>query len=364
MRTAPFVTRLVVLRSLLVLAACTAGAPPASDEPAPSSDASQVTDNRPESAASPKPATGSPADSAQASCGSAADPFSKDAMHADIAYLADDARQGRFPGTPGDEETLTYIEQRFRCIGLKAPFDGDAYRQPFVGAGLKTGNIAAYIEGTDPAGSSEIIVVGAHHDHRGVKKGQIQNGANDNASGVAGVLALAKAMHDAPPRRTIVFATFGYEENDDDGTTWGSDWFVHHMPASLPLDRVVYMMNLDMLGTYPTEKRLDTFGTFKGTMGRAVLEAKKTAFPELKVKLGEVPEENDSDFQPFCNAGIPYVYLATEDDCWHEACDDTDHIDWASLSSVTKLAHAVVVDLANGTTDLKTGRRTTPTCTQ
>jgi hypothetical protein len=362
--------------ALLILMACAAASPSSpvgdSDEGSAKSrdDGSGSTSdgkgNDPGSGGDPGPHT--PAtDAGAGSCTPGGGPFAKEAMGADIGYLAADERKGRFPGTPGDEETVSYIEGRFRCLGLEAPFPEGRYRQPFVGAGLKTANVVGAIRGSDPAVASEIVVVGAHHDHRGVKGGKIQNGANDNASGVAAVLAIAQAVRQQPqpPRRTMVFATFGYEENDDDGPCWGSEFYVHNAPPSLPASQIVYMMNLDMLGSYPSGRQLDTYGTFTGTPGRAALTRKKSAFSQLKVVLGEVPDENDSDFQAFCKVGVPYVYFATDDKaCYHESCDDLDKIDFASLSSIASLARDVVVELANDKTDLKAARRTTSTCRQ
>ena len=97
--------------------------------------------------------------------------------------------------------------------------------------------------------------MGGHHDHLGERGGRTYNGANDNASGVATVLAIARSLAQTGhvPKRTIAFATFGYEEHD--GVCEGSEHFVAHPPPAIPVDRIAYMVDIDMVGTYPSLHR-------------------------------------------------------------------------------------------------------------
>lgn len=161
----------------------------------------------------------------------ASDDTSPDALAADIEYLASDELAARASGTAGDEATLAVIEERFRCLGLTAAMPADQMRQPFVtSAGDQTANVIGLLPGSDPALASEVIVLGAHHDHLGPVDGMIFNGANDNASGVAAVLAIARSMTErgVVPRRAIAFVTFGFEEHD--GPCEGSEHFVAEPP--------------------------------------------------------------------------------------------------------------------------------------
>src|SRR5262249_31893419 len=162
---------------------------------------------------------------------------------------------------------------RFACLGLKPAGDRDGFEQAFEAAGhTATANLVGYIPGSE---SKEIVVVGAHHDHLGDR----HLGANDNASGVVALLAIAQAMkqREVAPKRTIAFVTFGAEEQG----LVGSSYFVAHPPAALPLDRVVYDINLDMLGSYKSHGLVAAMGTFRGLPARDLLDALDRDHPKL-----------------------------------------------------------------------------------
>lgn len=111
-------------------------------------------------------------------------------------------------------------------------------------------NVIGILEGTDPTLKSEAIVIGAHYDHLGLggagslapKEGEIHHGADDNASGVAGVLELARIFSAQPPRRTLVFMAFSGEEEG----LLGSNYYVNH--PLVPLANTAAMINMDMIG--------------------------------------------------------------------------------------------------------------------
>src|SRR5262245_33839977 len=143
--------------------------------------------------------------------------FDVGALQATVQYLASDELGGRAPGTPGDEAARAYIEERFACLGLSPCGADGSFQQPFVtSSGKDTANVVGYLPGADPTVGSEIVLVGAHHDHLGQSGGEIFSGANDNASGVAAMLAMAHAFvqRGVVPRRTVAFVAFGYEEHD------------------------------------------------------------------------------------------------------------------------------------------------------
>ena len=274
-----------------------------------------------------------------------ADPFAREELAKDIEFLAGDAMQGRSPGSPGDIRARAFIADRFRCVGLSTG-SADNFNQPFTTSdGKRTGNVVGYVPGTDLA--AEIIVVGAHHDHLGVKDGRVFNGANDNATGVAALLAVAQAVvrREPPPRRTIAFVAFGFEEHQ--GRCEGSEFYVKHSPDALPIGNVVYMVNSDMLGTYPVGG-LTAFGALPGTPARSILLDLLPAYASLDVRLGRTPQRNDSDFQAFCDRGIPYIYLETWDpQCHHKSCDEAARIDYPSLSIIARLLGDVVDKLGD-----------------
>ena len=153
-------------------------------------------------------------------------PIDEARLTADVAWLADPAREGRGVGTPGLEASAAYIAQRFKDLGLK-PLKGAAdYFQIFTGNGpgnkpVQLKNVIGAIEGSNPAYAGQALIVSAHYDHlgrgwpdaRAGEEGKIHPGADDNASGVAAILETARLIKDAKPERTVVFAAFSGEES-------------------------------------------------------------------------------------------------------------------------------------------------------
>jgi len=217
-------------------------------------------------------------------CGAAADPFDPAALQRGVAYLASDAMGGRASGTPGDLATRAYIAAAFACIGLVPGGDAGGFEQAFVAPdGTAAANVVGYLPGSDPALAAEVIVVGAHHDYLGVSAGgKIYNGANDNASGVIALLAEARALAATRPARTIAFVTFGYEEHV--GRCEGSTYFAAHTPPALAIDRTIYMLDLDMVGTYPLATKLTAYGTKHSTKGRSILDALAPSYADLTIE--------------------------------------------------------------------------------
>ncbi len=137
-------------------------------------------------------------------------------------------------------------------------------------------NVIGILEGSDPTLKNEVIVIGAHYDHLGLggagslaqKEGEIHHGADDNASGVAGVLELARIFkaQTPRPRRSILFAAFGGEEEG----LLGSNYYVNH-PA-MPLANTIAMINMDMIGRMKN-KRLTIGGIGTATEWRALVES-------------------------------------------------------------------------------------------
>ncbi|RYE50576.1 MAG: M28 family peptidase, partial [Sphingobacteriales bacterium] len=132
----------------------------------------------------------------------------------DVETLSLDSYEGRKTGTKGAEMARTYLTGRLVEIGLK-PYPGmSSYEQAFE---IKGRNGAAAIEGKNliayiPGKSDNIIVISAHYDHVGVIRNEVYNGADDNASGVAGLLQFAKYFSKNKPNNTLIFAIFDAEE--------------------------------------------------------------------------------------------------------------------------------------------------------
>jgi aminopeptidase YwaD len=163
---------------------------------------------------------------------------------------------------------------------------GNALRNPITGAKLSVSvnvnriespsfNVVGILPGTDPKLKNEAIVIGAHYDHLGLggegslapREGEIHHGADDNASGTAGVLELARIFSAQKPRRTIVFIAFSGEEEG----LIGSNYYVNH--PVVPLQNTVAMINMDMIGR-ETQKKLIVGGVGTAQEWRAMIDAK------------------------------------------------------------------------------------------
>ena len=114
-----------------------------------------------------------------------------------VYYFAADSLNGRAAGSEDAAKAAAYIVKEFESIGLK-PFYDDWY-MPFTTKGVNYKNVVAVIEGSDPVLKDQYIVLGAHYDHLGIKKGQIYNGADDNASGTAAVTEVARRPSSRSP---------------------------------------------------------------------------------------------------------------------------------------------------------------------
>jgi hypothetical protein len=290
-----------------------------------------------------KPAPAAPAVAKAPSCIDDGKPYDLATFKERLGYLAGKDLDGRAPGTDGDRATRKLIVERFACLGLVGAGKDGAFELPFEVDGKKTANVVGYIPGTDALVGSEIIYVGAHHDHEG--KGHL--GANDNASGVVGLLAVAQAIQQRPtkPKRTIVFATFGAEELG----MVGSYYLSKHPPAALPNDKVVQFINLDMIGSHDSRGFVAAMGALPKLASRKPLEKLALKFPRISVSIGG--RARGSDYEPLCKLGVPYVFFWTPDSrCYHQACDTADRIDIAAL------AGALTGELADTDTDLAAAR--------
>lgn len=269
------------------------------------------------------------------------DPYNLTALVPDVDWLSAPELDGRSPGSVGDELASDFLAARFECLGL-TPFEGSLdFKQLFTTSeGVSTTNVVGMLQVETGALADEVIVVSAHYDHLG--GGYL--GANDNASGVSALLAIADDfVHRMElPARTVVFAAFGAEELGFEG----SEAFMSSPPAGFSPDAVVYNINLDMVGTYNLTETLYVLGSFANTPGRAAVEALAEEHPGLELELGD--ESSESDHASFCTRGIPYLFFWTEDEeCYHETCDTADRIDFVSLGDLALLVADTTWELAS-----------------
>ncbi len=242
----------------------------------------------------------------------------------DVRILSADNMEGRAVGTPGGAKARAYIVNRFAQIGLRP--QGQTFERPFTfkpkfGKPVTGVNLVARIEGT--SSSDKVLVVSAHYDHLGVKKGQVYNGADDNASGVAGLLAVAESFKARPPRHTVLIVAFDGEESG----LRGAKAFVADPPA--PLATIGLNVNFDMISKN-AKGELYVSGAGPQPYLKPVLDRVAKAAP-LKLLLGHDTDaqgkENNwtqqSDQGPFAAAGVPWVYFGVEDHPeYHQPTDD------------------------------------------
>lgn len=247
----------------------------------------------------------------------------------DVRILSDDAMQGRAPGTPGSALARAYILKRFGEIGL-SPI-GASFEQPFSftrrdGTRVDAINLVARISGTDQGsagGDGKAMVVSAHYDHLGVRGGEIFNGADDNASGVAGLLAVAEAFKASPPRHDVILAVVDAEE----GGLRGAHAFVANPPV--PLSTIALNINFDMLSKNP-KNELYASGAAPFPALKPILD-KVAATAPVSLKLGHDTDADgaqnnwtdQSDHYAFATKGVPWVYFGVEDHPeYHKSTDD------------------------------------------
>jgi hypothetical protein len=299
------------------------------------------------------------------------------AIRADIAYLASDALEGRGTGTPGNDSAAAYIARRFAALGLR-PI-GPHFRQPFVAhpltrrgaasSSLATQNVVAVLPGTDSLLRGQFIVVGAHFDHLGrstdgaldpARKNVIRRGADDNASGTAAVLELARLFAASPARRTLVFVAFSGEEVG----LLGSEYFVEHSP--LPLDSAMAMVNFDMVGRL-REDKLIVYGVATATEFPALLDSANVAVTRTRwpaplriTALGD--GYGPSDHSSFYARNVPVLHFFTDlHDDYHRAGDVVRKINAPGEAHVVDVAERVIRALAERPTRLTFVRRAAPT---
>jgi hypothetical protein len=207
---------------------------------------------------------------------------------------------------------------------------------------LSAPNTIGIVEGSDPALRDEYLVFSAHMDHVGITPGprdSINNGADDNASGTAGVIELAEAFSrpGARPRRSIVFLTVSGEEKG----LWGSRWFSEH--PTVPLEQMVANINLDMLGRNWADT-IVAIGKEHSDLG-ATLERVNAAHPELRMVAidDRWPEERfyfRSDHYNFARKGVPAIFFfnGVHED-YHRVTDSPEKINSEKESRILRLLY-------------------------
>lgn len=273
--------------------------------------------------------------------------------------LASDDMEGRKSGTEGIEKAAQYIEGEFKRIGLKTYADLSSYRQTFTFKSrratdsITSSNVIGVLEGKGKKG--EMVIISGHYDHLGVnKQGEgdlIFNGANDDASGVAGVLALAEYWTKREDNeRTIVFVAFTAEEMG----LVGSTYFGKGIDAS----KFIAGINLEMMGKVPATgpKTAWLTGFDRSDFGKIIQKnLKETGY---KLYPDPYPRYNlffRSDNASLARLGVPSHTFSTtqidKDPDYHKVSDEAETLDMDVLTETIKA-------VAKGTESIIQGKDT------
>jgi Zn-dependent M28 family amino/carboxypeptidase len=289
-----------------------------------------------------------------------ADAAAVERVTADLQFLAEDAREGRGVGTAGLEQAAQYIAEHFRAAGLE-PAGSDGYFQHFEisptapGAahtnlgGSRVKNVVGVLPGNGALGG-QVIVIGAHYDHLGYGIAQfsldpdsvrvVHNGADDNASGTAALLEIARLMgaSEDAERRTVVFVAFTAEELG----TIGSQYYAEH--PMLPNDSTYAMLNFDMIGRL----RGDSLVVIGATSAEQLQEIVEGVNADFGMTLAWQSDPwGRSDHSSFYAKQIPVVHFFTDlHEDYHRTTDDWEKINTAGIARIAEFAADLATDLA------------------
>lgn len=286
-------------------------------------------------------------------CQSVAQKIEEDQIKKHIQYLADDKLKGRQTGSEGERMAMEYIQKEFKKLKLAPYGDDKSFQQPFPFKGGVHGtgtegtahNVVAFLDNQ----ADHTIVIGAHFDHLGMgengssldanPQGKIHNGADDNASGVAGVLELARYFKTNKVKESsnFLFICFSGEELG----LYGSKYFTEK--PTLDLSKVNYMINMDMIGRLnPTTKSISVSGSGTSPVWEPMLKNMNTTLAVKTDSAGVGP----SDHTSFYLKNIPVLHFFTGSHSdYHKPSDDWDKINYAGEKEVLELVVAVIEKL-------------------
>jgi hypothetical protein len=279
-------------------------------------------------------------------------------LRAEVERLASPEFQGRRGA--GGRKTADHLVDTFRALKLEPLFDGE-YTQaiPDREPGRTQGrNVGARLVGSDPELRDEWVIVAAHYDHLGVRNGVLYPGADDNASGVAMMLEVARAMKQGaqPPKRSLMFIGFDLEEIG----LYGSRYFVEHSPV--PLEKVALFVTADMIGRALGGICDDYVFVMGSEHAPEVRPWITRAARERPVTVGMLGTDlmllDRIDYGPFRARQVPYLFFSTgENPTYHTPRDTPETLDYAKLEAVSR----IILDVVRSASDASTAPKWAPT---
>lgn len=274
-----------------------------------------------------------------------------DSLRRAVTALASDDKRGRATPSAELDAAAKWIASEHDRIGLAAPKDAPGHLQRFDCSGRgESSNVIGVLQGSDAKLAEQTVIVSAHYDHLGTREDgalgrgveqpgdTVFNGANDDASGVASTLAIAEALAAVQPKRTVMFVAFCGEELGLRGST---HWVAHPL---VPLDRIVAVVNLEMLGRIDAAhpKRVWVTGMPLSTMGDRMAAGAR----ELDVEVVDGSAVGglegtlfrQSDNWPFAEQGVVAHSLSTGviDDHYHSVEDEPDTLDYDAMAPLVR----------------------------
>lgn len=277
-------------------------------------------------------------------------------MH--VQTLASDALEGREAGTRGGQAAGSYLATRFRKLELVPAGDEQSWFQYFR---ENYRNVLAKLPGTSvpsaarPGLQSPVIVLGAHYDHVGYGRknnsrgplGQIHNGADDNASGVAVLLEVARVLQQRPEplNCTVLFACWDAEEQ---GLLGSRHWLEH---TTLPPEQIRLSLNLDMVGRLRNE-RVEVSGVRSAQGLRELLtESNRETSLQLDCLWNLIA---DSDHYPFIERQVPTLMFHTgKHPEYHRPADDVHLLNLEGMQQIARMVLAVIRQADQNATGLR-----------
>ncbi len=263
-----------------------------------------------------------------------------------ISKLASDEFMGRAPGTKGFNDAAEYVENYLKNAGVK-PFFGNSFRDSVNVRGKESYNIVGLVG--EKNNGKEFIIIGAHLDHLGLLKldiDSVYNGANDDASGVTAVMQIASTISNLNLKKNVIIALFTGEESGLIGSK--------HLAKKIKNDKIdlKYMVNFEMIGK--------TLSTGEGKVYLTGFEKSNMAEEMNKVIYGQfvtyLPEEiiynlfkRSDNYAFFKEMNIPSQTLSSFDfknyAYYHKAKDEVDELDVENMNLIIKKSIEVIVKL-------------------
>lgn len=273
-----------------------------------------------------------------------------------IEFLASDLLEGRDTPSRGLDIAAQYIASSFMQIGLEPGAKGSYFQEAEYtnrrsNTTAKVRNVVGLLKGTDPKLAATYVVVSAHYDHLGMREMEgdgIFNGANDDASGVAGVIECARSLFAQKPKRSILFVCYWGEEKG----LQGSREFVKNSPV--PLYDIVANVNLEQIGrTDDSEGPRVAIANLTGFDYTSITGFLESAAKPAGIKMEKHPQFSDgyffsSDNASFAMQGVPAVTVSTAYSFpdYHKVGDHADKLDYDNLAKIIHMAAGGILGIA------------------